>query len=370
MKGRTARLSSDQRGFAAILVAMILILILSLLTVGFAQLMRREQRSALDKQLSSQAYYAAESGVNDATAAINSGFGVAKQSCAPFTAAQISGISDVTSRAAAQQYLTNNTVGSNTSASYPCLLIDPTPPNLQYGSIDTTSSKVIELAGVDSSGASAVVKTVELSWEDANGNNTFAPGCNTFYPASGSGSTWTYTGLLRAELVPINSLNRSGLTGNAYNAFLCPDTGTPTSSDYTANKGNNGGVIVHGHCTNAVPTTTAPRHCNAQITGLGGLNQTTFFLILRSIYNPTAVTVTVYGGTGSVTTGNLLSISGAQTLVDSTGKAQDVLRRVQVRIPVHNNYNSPNGSAAIASLCKQLQLTPGGGSSGSNCTIP
>ena len=59
----------DQRGFAAIVVALVLILVLSLLTIGFAELMRHEQRSALDKQLSSQAYYAAESGVNDAVSA-------------------------------------------------------------------------------------------------------------------------------------------------------------------------------------------------------------------------------------------------------------------------------------------------------------
>jgi hypothetical protein len=53
-------------GFVSIIVCMIIMTILSLITIGFAQIMAREQRQALDRQLSSQAFYAAESGVNDA----------------------------------------------------------------------------------------------------------------------------------------------------------------------------------------------------------------------------------------------------------------------------------------------------------------
>lgn len=371
METRSARLNDDQRGFAAIIIALVLILILSLITVGFAQLMRREQRSALDKQLSSQAYYAAESGVNVAAKAINAGYFQGTPPTPKSTCGTISG----------DPYFSTNNVGINTGASYPCLLVNPTPPNLQYGSIDTTDTKVVEMTGVSSSGSAVAIKTIEISWEDANGNNTFAPPsyCNntTFYPASaGSPPTWTYTGLLRAELIPIKDLSRSGLTNNAYTAFLCPDTSASTGSDYVANHGIASGVIVHGGCTTNPATPTAPRHCNAQITGLGTgafLDQTTYFLALRSIYSPTAVTITAYGldGTGNVTVPNLLNISGAQILVDSTGKAQDVLRRVQVRIPVHNNYDIPNGTGAMSSICKQLQLTPGGGTSNpGNCVIP
>src|SRR5882724_3022558 len=62
--------TSPEAGFAALIIGIILVLILGLLTIGFAQLVRHEQSSALDKQLSSQAYYAAESGVNDAYHAI------------------------------------------------------------------------------------------------------------------------------------------------------------------------------------------------------------------------------------------------------------------------------------------------------------
>jgi hypothetical protein len=52
----------------------------------------------------------------------------------------------------------------------------------------------------------------------------------------------------------------------------------------------------------------------------------------------------------------VLNLKGAQTLVDSTGKAQDVLRRIQVRIPTNNGYDIPDGTHA--DICKQYDLEP------------
>ncbi len=94
--------TSKQDGFASIVIAIIMVIVLSLITVGFAQLMRTEQRSALDKQLSSQAYYAAETGVNDAAKALNAGYAGVKTNCAPLpTSTTVPG----------GQFLTNNIVG-------------------------------------------------------------------------------------------------------------------------------------------------------------------------------------------------------------------------------------------------------------------
>src|ERR1039458_10050844 len=89
MQARLTKIKDDQSGFASIVIASVIILVLSLITVGFAQLMQREQRSALDRQLSSQAYYAAESGINDAVSAINSGFNVAKSTCPEYNSTTV-----------------------------------------------------------------------------------------------------------------------------------------------------------------------------------------------------------------------------------------------------------------------------------------
>src|SRR4051794_35527663 len=54
----------DQKGFASIVVALVMIVVFGLLTIGFTQLARHEQQNSLSKQLANQAYYAAESGIN------------------------------------------------------------------------------------------------------------------------------------------------------------------------------------------------------------------------------------------------------------------------------------------------------------------
>src|ERR1700761_8288581 len=64
--GQVKRIRRDEQGMVSILVTMIMVIVISLIVIGFAEVSRRNQREALDNQLSTQAYYAAESGVNAA----------------------------------------------------------------------------------------------------------------------------------------------------------------------------------------------------------------------------------------------------------------------------------------------------------------
>src|SRR4051812_31465613 len=63
--------AKNEDGLVALLVVGILIILLSLVTVAFTKLMGREARQSLDRVLSTQAYYAAESGINDARDYLN-----------------------------------------------------------------------------------------------------------------------------------------------------------------------------------------------------------------------------------------------------------------------------------------------------------
>ena len=62
---------NEETGLVAIVVSMLIMIIMSLTVFGFTKIMQREQRQAVDKQLSTQAFYAAESGINDAVAKIH-----------------------------------------------------------------------------------------------------------------------------------------------------------------------------------------------------------------------------------------------------------------------------------------------------------
>lgn len=348
MKYNNNRIKFDKEsGFASLLIAMVLILVLSLMTVGFAFLMNKAQRSALDKQLSSQAYYAAESGVNDATKAIAAGYNAAKTVC---------GTSGVVGGQSGASYLNDNKVGTSTEAEYTCLLIDMLPKSLEYGSINTDSNEVITLRGSDPTGADQTIKTIKFSWQDAQGSTSFPTTPGT-YPTS---ANWgTNTGMLRASITQI----LPGL-GDAAHTFVTGyfsayplRTATPTapSSPITDTQLFGAGAALNGGCH----TSNTPRYCSITITGL---NATNYLLRLNSIYRNSQVTITAYGGTGSVSTSNQLNLKESQAMIDSTGKAQDVLRRIQVRVPLKNTYDYPTYAAeAAGGICKQISVAPNEG---------
>lgn len=60
------RVRYNQRGASAIMFSLFFIMVISLISLGFATLVRNDQRATLDKTLSSQAQLAAESGVTAA----------------------------------------------------------------------------------------------------------------------------------------------------------------------------------------------------------------------------------------------------------------------------------------------------------------
>ena len=357
MPGAKRYKTNNEDGFASLVVAIVIVLVLSLITTGFAQLMRREQRSALDKQLSSQAYYAAESGVNDALKAMQAGYNIAKTNCGTTPG------TDVNTSISGNQYLLDNKVGingANTGASYTCLLIRPDPLDLDYRPVDTFTPSNAEFVARDSSGNPSQVTSVEVSWQDALGNSTFLPSpsdCSGRSFASAGSLGWSYTGLLNFVLVPVpnNNISRAGISSASMTSYLCPNQGVanqaPGSLGYGANTtGSNNGAIISGNCN-----TSHAGHkynCSAVINNLGTLtDQTTFFISVRSIYSRSNVNITAYNGSTKLT------LTGAQTVIDSTGKAQDVLKRIQVRVPSGNTYDLPPGTAG-ALICKQVESYP------------
>lgn len=347
MQATRARLRGNQQGFAAIVIAIVLVLVLSLLTIGFAELMRQETRSALDKHLSQQAYYAAETGVNDAAKAINDGFADTKPNCSPLAAGNT---------APGAQYLKKKDVANaDEGVSYTCLLIDPAPKTLEYGSTSDMASRIIQISGANPADSSQpeLIDHLIISWEDDQRKTNFAPAAGSAYSFPNLANWSSDTGMLRISLTPLMSggISRKSFADNTYQAFLYPNgasAGTQAYS-YADGTGDSGGVILNGNCN----TSKAPRYCNVRI-NFGTASQANFLMALRWVYSSPHVTIAAYDSAGTQ-----LRIKNAQVLVDSTGKAQDVLRRVQARIPVRNNYNHTDyGLEIINGICKQIQTVP------------
>lgn len=323
--------SKNQKGFVSIVVTMIIMIVLSLIVIGFAKLVRRDQRQALDKQLNTQAFYAAETGVNDATKVIKDALAtdpsgaslVEKTDCAPGGA-----------------YATSNIVDSDTNLSYSCLLVDPSPRSLEYSNVDTTNSTVVPV----SLKSGQTIDELTIGWQAKDGNTNFnCPGNAPGYPAlhsAGAGGWTCGTGILRVDLTPFNGAqSRSSLSSSNMTRFLYP---LPAGLNSVAYGANTQPDTVEVKCD----ASASPRYC---VMTFDNVNSQVAYLRLKSIYVASSVSITC-----TTVSGATCEMVGTQAHIDSTGKANDVLRRIQVRLPLRTTGILPeNAISTTDSICKR-----------------
>lgn len=340
---------AQENGFASLVIAAILVVVLGLLTVGFAELMRHSQQQELNNHLSNQAYYAAESGVNDAVRALQNGYDGTKSTCGPTTDPSAADYS---------KYLADNdaTQGSGSiSAEWTCLLINPTPNSLQFNPVDTVTPSTFIFEPVNSSGTFDPLSNLTIYWQAASKNDapyfigSSARSCgNSCFPTA---ARWgSSAGMLHFSATPLNNLDRQSLINGTYSSFFYPSSASSNTDTYSATGLSAAtGKIIDGGCN----ANNLPLYCSVTLSGLPTSNE--FMISLRSIYSPTNVEIV-----GKDSSGNVVDFAGAQTLVDSTGKSQNVLRRIQVRVPDQRQFPFPGFDAeATQGICKQLSAYPG-----------
>lgn len=327
-----------QSGMVSILVTMIMMLVITLIVLGFGQIARREEREAVDQQLSTQAFLAAESGVNDAASAIHTmilaGSPVQeKNQCSPDT----NGASPY-SAGHMNPALTGN-------VSYSCLLIK------------TQLTDILETIPPDGTALTTplhpvgdTIKKLHFSWTQSSvlTSSDVTTKCSAAIGAFVPGTSWQCPySMLRVDLVPtdVGSLNRNALINNQVTFFLYPVSGAAAPLNYGSAKGAVGAM----HCT--------PAACTADLNNLPNAN-TTYDIRISAIYaNGGTVDITATG----TTTGGPVTLRDAQAEIDSTGKAEDVLRRVQARLPLTLDNGDSGLSAPLQSgsaICKRFSAAP------------
>jgi len=304
---KSTKLINDQNGIVSLIVTMIIMIVLTLIVTGFAQLARREQKEALDRQLSNQAFYAAESGVNDARRAIKAGFTKDKKDCGAIPETDSPILSG-----------TNNEISSNGPISYTCLLIKQTLPKIILDMPDP-KPKVLPINVVDAKDGITPKEagSFKFTWKNKSGSTKGRDIVN-FPPATTSGGWGTDdAAVIRLDVIPVESgLNPTSLTNDMYTVFLYPvkDSVTADTIDYSTDVSSKG-LVKKAPCDGT--------KCEAEILGL---KQKKYFIRVKAIYKPTTLEMCSTGCDGKT------NINGAQQEIDSTGKANDVLRRIRVRI--------------------------------------
>lgn len=375
MKYHQKNTAKDQ-GVVAIIITVVVMLVLTLIIITFARVARREQRQALDRQLNTQAFYAAESGINDAIEEL-------KDPTSPYRNNEKNDCNPLPNAS-------NQLDGATGAIAYSCVLIDPTPISFQLSSLSPGESKVFK---IEREGGGNVSQ-ISIYWQDSNENERFdgCPGNNNYrtFPTTWSTDTCG-PGMLRADMIriPNGNFSRTQLTNEAFTSFMVPTrrsggnayTGTGAIS-LTGNQGfGNQGVVSPAACpayntgTGVITTPntpTRPRHCVVRITNL---NAPRFYLRLSSLYKAASVEICTPDCGSNAT---VAFASGSQAKVDATGRVSDVLRRVQVYVDSTDSGPFPFPLNAVESgeaICKRFSDAPPAFLSGDtglsgSCAVP
>jgi hypothetical protein len=332
MSKKNNSLHSNQRGLVSFVVVLIIMFVLSLIVLSFAQLVRREQTQTLDRQLNAQAFYAAESGVNDALHALSQ--------------ADITGYNQNCTGAGSFMDTAGLDNDLGNGVSYSCLLVDQSPEELRVDAVPTDSSVVLPIRPNGADPLTELSFTVE-------GDAATLTGCPAFRQNPGTWPGSCSVGMLRIELVEFNGTKtRDDLMKDRAMFYMQPVTsggdaalGWNEVSDRTLYRSGGQHPAV---CTPGGARAT----CTFRLTGLNIRNG---YLRLRSVYRVVGVAIT---GTAS---GTPVSFRGAQAEVDATGRVSGVIKRIKVTapVPIDTGADGPLPEYALQStetLCKRFQL--------------
>ncbi len=386
---------SRERGFVSLFTVIFFMLLISVITIGFIRVMSVEQRQALDNDLTANALSAAESGVEDAKRAIiryvNEPSGAFKNALrGALNSNDCDRLFTTNSIATALGLSSNGSVTGQADSKqfYTCLTVQLNSPDY-VSSSGAGESEFIPLKPVGVS----QFNQVRISWHLASSAvGAEGDGQPDNYPpnlrlpqvvGSNPSYNWTtkgYPAYIRAQLYgyPNGSFNRDNLNDRSRTVVLvprAPGISTPISTS-SADPSHNfydfkSGVVSQSQCVGTASNPNVPigtYACTATIElpndpGLRG-NNNNYFLRLTPLYGATHFKVEMLNST----TNSVIDFNEVQPIIDSTGRANDVFRRVQARVQLNSMSNVPEYVVETADdICKTMQVSDGSFYQPNNC---
>jgi len=386
-----------QSGAVSIFIVIFLTLLVSVVTVSFVRVMLNDQQQATNSDLSHSAYDSAQAGVEDAkralmkykslcgtipvqsgcTAAYKAAFG-ATQTCN----SGVKTLTDLSSSSASEVKVNSGDTSDKYDQAYTCTLINLNTPDY-LGQLSSDQSIIIPLSGV---GAFSQVQIEWFSSKDLSTSDLSKTSLVTTAEANSGKpllqkSDWksNMPPIMRAQLIQFGSSftlsnldNPVGGTSDANTLFLYPSGVANSTAATTTNTsfindvrrvGTKSPTVVN--CKGSL--TSGGYACTTIINLPNPVNggTRTAFLRLTSLYNKANYRVTMPGTT----------FDGVQPEIDSTGRANNLFRRVKSRVElVDTNFPFPDAAVDITgNLCKEFKITDNtddyaGLNSASTCT--
>lgn len=362
-----SRLTRQSQGFTAIFIVIFATLLLSIIAVGFIATMVREQSRSTDDELSESAYDSALAGIEDGKrvlAACDSG-GSGSQACQAIANAQCDTVqaSGVVGTIGTSEVQIQSDVGidNQLNQAYTCVIIHPNTDSY-LGYLQRADDAIMV-----SLRSTAAFDAVEVSWYSrddvttASGSLGSAPAPATLTSVDAWGGGSDYPPLLKAHFMQYDA--SAGITpsnfndnGSAHTVYLYPMTvggSLPSNTvDVASMDSRRSGSITPSPiiCADAAPTIGYT--CNARLT-LPDMTNRVAYLRLTSFYGGAHYQLRLLDGT------NTVQFAGVQPSIDSTGRANDVFRRVEARVETAaSDFPYPRATVDITeSFCKDFSVT-------------
>lgn len=364
---------SSEQGAVSIFIVIFTALLVTIIAVSFTQLMVRNQQQATANDLSQRAYDSALAGVEDAKRTL-----IAKiEKCTPVSpacntikAAVSARECNTTIRAGIATKTTDAggnvevTVGEpDDNQAYTCVQIQENTPTYQ-GKLTQGTGTVIPLRTTNAD----TFNRVRITWftkADTQGSSTNEPSFPSVAPTVKlpplSATNWPSTAppILRAQYIP-GGANINNLDNRARTAFLYPENNISTMgtnvvlADVDQRRTINGSGPQQINCVNSFESSGASVYGICQATLRLAADTSSAYLQLAALYNSTSFTIELLNGP------DVVNFHGVQPIVDSTGRAGDLFRRVQARVTVKDGISLPYPDAAVSTegnLCKSFFIT-------------
>ncbi len=336
------RIRRNQQGLASIVIVAVLVALLGLISIGFARLMDRAVTGSLNNQLSSAASYAVQSGINDTIAYLQANPGAASSNCNSLFS---------TNGGADGKIVPTLSSSANGTYKYSCILVDTTPPSLQYGTPAIPASNS-QSAAINPAGKASQML---FSWQSAGSGanqNANLPGGSPQLVSQNDWNRAGYEPMLRVTLYPVASDN-SFSQSSARTYFLYPSN---SGSNQVSWSGNPDGSRVAINCNSQPGGFTGSNKCNAAIVNLPS-SAAYYYARMTPIYYQAKIEIQARDSSGAQ-----LNFSGDQDLVDVTAQAGAASKRQQARVEVGSSQDvapatggAPEDSVRSAqTICKRL----------------
>lgn len=346
-----------QTGAVSLFVVIFTTIIVTVITVSFTQLMLRNQEQATTNDLSQSAYDSALAGVEDAKRVLLKA-AECDSDCGPLNNVIDDGKCNTIQRSGLQDDTNGEViVNSELEQAYTCVKIDTETENIKTGLIPKDSSYLVPLK----TGGKAFEK-VRISWftksDGGQADSAVYPSLDPGAPATPliPQDQWgaLTPPLARSQFVLSNSASRSVFLYPVENlsAGLPVDDVRLRSAD-NGDKNSSDAPVQPINCVTQFDA-RANGVCSAEIdiTDLGRIPTN---LVLLPIYNSASFTVELFDEND-----NQVNFDGVQPMVDSTGRAANLFRRVEARIDIRSGANPEYPAAAVNvenNFCKSFFVT-------------